>query len=453
LISGDFNLDTKSDYLHILNKEYIELWLSSRSSKEHQKIAEYTLSSLTESDKKSIFSLLGMGAVAGDAELNISNFPRAWPGHGIIQDINGDGYLDYAEATAWENGHLDLGVYLGDKHGNIVDTAAFNLPGILFKEIENAVYKVGFLKDIDNDGIVDYAQAVSSEDGYENLDVYLGTSTGFVKIGKMPKNAFEQGKNDLVREGFLQDFNEDGRTDIVNIIGEAGHKRLDIYLSADSGFTKREINVHERKLTETQMTLEAWIKEGIFGSYIIDTNALVDSMNIFPDEKNKKMYSFLFPKQKLDEKIEKLKHLSEQRERFLNEKQQLFEKLEQEINNIYKSMDAIPEQYAINAATELPSPLLECMWRVAPPYKSIYCEAQVKSKLAKLEKKAQAKASEIRREKDSFSEQLKAFNNDELKLKKQLEIYKQFSTDTLEEETSQEIMPPPDFGKDDEYAS
>jgi len=338
LISGDFNLDTKSDYLHILNKEYIELWLSSKHSKEHRKIAEYTLSSLTGGDKKNIFGLLGIGAIAGDAELEIENFPNGWP-RGIIQDINGDGYLDYAEAIAWENGHLDLGVYLGDKHGNIADTAAFNLPEPLFKEIGNAIYKVGFLKDIDGDGIADYAREASSRAGYENLDAYLGTSASFIKIGKMPKAQFEQKKDDALVEGFLQDFNADGKTDIVKIIEEARHKKLDIYLSTDNGFAKREISVHERKLTENQMKLNAWIKEGIFGSHIIDTGALVDSMNLFPKQKNDKVFSFLFSKQKYNEKKEELQQKIEQKEQLIWEKQEVFRKLEQEIDEIYESAE------------------------------------------------------------------------------------------------------------------
>jgi hypothetical protein len=662
LLSGDFNLDGKLDYLHILNKEYVELWLSSKLANDHQKIAEYTLSSLAGGDKKNIFSLLGAGAVAGDAELNVANFPHAWPGRGILQDINGDGYLDYTEAIAWKNGRLDLGVYLGDKHGNIADTAAFNLPGFLFKEIGNAVYQVGFLKDINNDGIVDYTQAAKGENDHENLDVYLGIGSDFVKAGKLPKHAFELTKDGVLIAGLLQDLNGDGiadfsqatgrhnkgfdkyvylgnkdgyfaqevsfqlpehkfwidhngahveaiiadfngdgiadftkaahwpdgkkdtklyigtgsgyrqtgnmpggkpvftvnswhmeglfadfngdgkldytwgtswpqvaktelsiylgdgvaisenpafqmpthlyeanevnrhrsgiavdingdkKADLIKIINEGSYKQLDIYLSTGSGFVKRKINVHDRKLTEEQRTLELWIKDGIFGSHIIDTGALVDAMNLFPENKPEKVYSFLFPKQKQDERKEQLqqriKSITEQKKQFLQEKKEVFKRLEQELDEIYKKIE--PYNKEIKEEDRKSEPhgrhaegiaghgnpqkyhLGECMWRVSPnPYTDQACKSKISAKRKELqdsglENELEAKAAEIKQEKNIVFEQVQVLNTEKLTLEKQARIYEQLGIEVEEEEIiveeiSREEINSPDFVKHDEY--
>jgi hypothetical protein len=234
ILKGDFNNDGNADILHILNDNYVELWLAENEDG-YRKYA-ITIANLASSSGRNIYSLLQKGAVAGDAELKVASFPHAWPGRGILQDINGDGYLDYAEAIAWQDGRLDLGVYLGDKHGNIADTAAFNLPGFLFKEIGNVVYQVGFFKDINNDGAVDYAQAAKGENGYENLDVYLGTGSGFAKAGKLPKHAFELTKDGVLVEGILQDLNGDGIADF----SKGSHNNdLKIYLGKiDGSFEK-----------------------------------------------------------------------------------------------------------------------------------------------------------------------------------------------------------------------
>jgi hypothetical protein len=662
LLSGDFNLDGKVDYLHILNKEYMELWLSSKLSEDHRKIAEYKLSSLAGGNKKNIFGLLSTGAVAGDAELKVASFPHAWPGRGILQDINGDGYLDYAEAIAWKNKPLDLGVYLGDKHGNIAETAAFNLPGFLFKEIGNAVYQVGFLKDINNDGIVDYTQAARGENNYENLDVYLGTGADFVKAGKLPGHAFWIYQTGVLEEGILQDLNGDGiadfskstcwnitggsyceksiyiaygngvfsneiqfylpghkywvngksnveaviadfngdgasdfikaarwhtqatditlhtgnrngyeakgklpdnkfvfwiadpnwqieglfadfnadgkldfckatiwddghkdywvhlgtdsgfaeqgsfeiptnifqgnkggarssevvdvnddsEADIIKIIEEGGRKRLDIYLSTGSGFVKREINVHERKLTEDQKTLQAWIEDGIFGSHIIDMSALVDSMNLFPAEKEDKVFSFLFPKQKQDERKEqlqqKIKDIIEQKKQFLQEKKEVSKKLERELDEIYKKIEPYNKEikeedkksephgsHAANIAghgSPIKEHLGECMWRVSPnPYSDQACKNKIsekRTKLAVLENEKIAKAAEIKQYRDSVFEQVQAFDTEKLEIEKQVEGYEQLGIEVEEEEIVveeilQEDMTSPDFVKNDEY--
>jgi len=72
-------------------------------------------------------------------------------------------------------------------------------------------------------------------------------------------------------------------------------------------------------------------------------------------------------------------------------------------------------------------------------------------KLAIIEKELQAKISEIKQEKELFSEQIKAFDINQLKLEKQLKLYEQMITETVEEEISEGQMSPPDFGKNDEY--
>jgi len=398
----------------------------------------------------------------------------------VIRDFNGDGISDFIKAARWHTQATDITLHTGNRKGY---EAKGKLPDNKFVFwIADPNWQIeGLFADFNADGKLDFCKATIWDDGHKDYWVHLGTDSGFTEQGsfEIPTNIF-QGNKGGARSGEVLDVNADGKADVVKIIEEGGRKRLDIYLSKGNGFVKRESNVRERKLSGEQKTFKAWIEDGIFGSHIIDTGALVDSMNLFPEKKTEKVYSFLFPKQKQDEKKEQLqqriKNITEQKKQFLQEKKEVFKRLEQELDEIYKKIEPYKKEikeedrksephggHAANIAGHgNPSKehLGECMWRVSPnPYSDEACKRKISEKrreLAALENEKIAKAAEIKQQRDLAFEQNTVFDTERLKLEKQIENYEQLGIEVEEEEIVveeilQEDMTSPDFVKNDEY--
>lgn len=164
---------------------------------------------------------------------------------GVLMDINGDGIADYSQATEFLSGskpNSNLKIYLGQTDGSFKE-ASYTLPGPLYQATSEYVVKVGLLKDINGDGIIDYSHALKNEDaGTTDLTVWRGTSTGFVKDDayQLPGQIYWQVNGQTMTSGILTDLNGDGIPDYsrATLLRSTGETLLDIYKGTGSGFEK-----------------------------------------------------------------------------------------------------------------------------------------------------------------------------------------------------------------------
>jgi RHS repeat-associated protein len=159
---------------------------------------------------------------------------------GVLMDMNGDGIADYSQATEFVDGHTDLSVYLGQPDGSF-QKAAFDLPGPLWRVTSQAVVRVGTLQDINGDGILDYSHALLNDDaGTSDYTVYLGTGHGFTRQSsyQLPGPLFWQVNGQTYNTGILQDLDGDGIPDYsrATLLTATGQQLLDIYKGTGTGF-------------------------------------------------------------------------------------------------------------------------------------------------------------------------------------------------------------------------
>jgi len=95
---------------------------------------------------------------------------------GLLQDLNGDGLCDFSKATKWwSDGSHDLGVYLGNPNGTFQIKPAFQLPDAMFYIFWDATSTSGILQDLNGDGILDFNKATNTPSGVAD-GTFLGTT-------------------------------------------------------------------------------------------------------------------------------------------------------------------------------------------------------------------------------------------------------------------------------------
>ena len=165
---------------------------------------------------------------------------RLYP-FGRLMDINGDGIADYCAGVEFADGRTDLRIYLGSKDGSFT-LAPYQLPGPIWRVFPENVVQVGVLQDINGDGILDYSHALRNEDaGTSDYTVYLGTGQGFTKDPdyQLPGPLFWQVNGQTLHSGVLEDMNGDGIPDYsrATLLLATGEQMLDIHRGTGSGFT------------------------------------------------------------------------------------------------------------------------------------------------------------------------------------------------------------------------
>ncbi len=162
---------------------------------------------------------------------------------GVLQDFNGDGIADYSKAAQFLTGSTpvdDLKVYLGQADGSFKD-AGYSLPGPLYKVTAQSVVRSGVLQDINGDGILDYSAALRNEDaGSSDFTVYIGGESGFVQQPnyQLPGQLYWQVNGKTLETGVLVDMNGDGIADYsrASVLTATGQKLLQIYRGTGTGF-------------------------------------------------------------------------------------------------------------------------------------------------------------------------------------------------------------------------
>lgn len=145
---------------------------------------------------------------------------------GVLEDMNGDGLVDYSRATEWTDGTRDLKVWHGTGSG--FESAGYELPGAVHynsrTEYEGRPH--GVLAEINGDGLLDYTRGSGREDQaltphLANTKIYHGTASGFVDAGyRLPGlmimyRTTGLKPSDYSVSGTFVDFNGDNRPDFV----------------------------------------------------------------------------------------------------------------------------------------------------------------------------------------------------------------------------------------------
>jgi RHS repeat-associated protein len=163
---------------------------------------------------------------------------------GTLQDINGDGILDYTAGLLNDDGHThDYVVHLGSGQG-FLRQPDYELPGPLFWQVNQNTYQSGILSDLNGDGIPDYSRATRLlATGQVFLDIYKGTGTGFVSTGKtLPGPVYTIGPTASLVSGILRDINGDGIVDYsaATINAQSGHSDLRVFVGESPNFVFSE---------------------------------------------------------------------------------------------------------------------------------------------------------------------------------------------------------------------
>ncbi|HAD24763.1 MAG TPA: hypothetical protein DCF61_03395, partial [Alphaproteobacteria bacterium] len=197
---------------------------------------------------------------------------------GVLMDFNGDGIADYSKATEFLTGGSptqDLKIYLGRTDGSFAD-AGYSLPGPLYQVTAQNVVRTGTLQDIDGDGILDFSKALRNEDsGQSDFTVYLGSAQGFTAQPgyQLPGQLFWQINGQTLDSGILQDLNGDGLPDYsrATVLAATGEQILEIYKNTGSGFVSTGTSLPGPVYTISGTTeLETGLVRDINGDGIAD---------------------------------------------------------------------------------------------------------------------------------------------------------------------------------------
>lgn len=165
---------------------------------------------------------------------------RLYP-FGVMMDFNGDGLADYSKAVEFVDGNRDLSVYLGRSDGSF-ERASYSLPGPVWRVTSESVVQTGALQDINGDGILDFSPALRNDDaGTADYTVYLGSGSGFVRQAnyQLPGPLFWQVNGRTMDSGVLEDVNGDGIPDYsrATVLLATGETMLDLYKGTGTGFS------------------------------------------------------------------------------------------------------------------------------------------------------------------------------------------------------------------------
>ncbi|WP_339863349.1 polymorphic toxin-type HINT domain-containing protein [Paremcibacter congregatus] len=165
---------------------------------------------------------------------------------GMVRDINGDGIADYSAALVNQDaGTTDLKVYVGQSP-DFTFTNQFNLPGQMFWLVNGKILESGLLADVNGDGIPDYSRATTLVNGTTKiLDLYFGTGSGFEQAPfDLPDSvyAIDAGLSDI--QGLLTNWNGDETTRFSKATKWRDNtEELDIYLGSGSGFEQSSLKL------------------------------------------------------------------------------------------------------------------------------------------------------------------------------------------------------------------
>jgi RHS repeat-associated protein len=159
---------------------------------------------------------------------------------GALNDINGDGILDYALATEFADGSEDLSVWLGSATGAFTKQA-YQLPGPLYQLTAQAVLQVGTLRDIDGDGLPDFSAATNNlQSRSSDLSVWHNNGSGFTQLPAgmdLPHALFTVVNGQSLASGVLADIDGDGLLDYSAATKDAGGATdLEIWKGTAGGF-------------------------------------------------------------------------------------------------------------------------------------------------------------------------------------------------------------------------
>jgi RHS repeat-associated protein len=158
---------------------------------------------------------------------------------GMLQDIDGDGILDYVAAVRFADGREDLRVFLGRPDGSFVRAPSYDLPGPVWCAGAKGVSQCGLLADLNGDGILDYVRGTSIPGRTDELDVWLGGPHGFRRAEgyRLPKPMFVFTGGRFEKTAVLTDLDGDGIPDFVRGTRIGGVDDLTIEKGTGHGFT------------------------------------------------------------------------------------------------------------------------------------------------------------------------------------------------------------------------
>ncbi|MBH1989029.1 MAG: DUF1566 domain-containing protein [Myxococcaceae bacterium] len=160
---------------------------------------------------------------------------------GVLQDLNGDGIVDFTPAFRHRDGRIDNAIYLGTGFG--FEQADWVLPYYVFYEDDNGFVSTrGALLDLNGDGIIDFTPAFRHRDGTVDSAVYLGTGSGFQQADwSLPYGAFvfsEDASGDITTQGLLQNLDADRCADFSHASYDqsSGQSNNQIYMGTSVGY-------------------------------------------------------------------------------------------------------------------------------------------------------------------------------------------------------------------------
>ena len=160
---------------------------------------------------------------------------------GVLEDINGDGLVDYVEASCQKGQSCEQAIYLNTGSG--FQKANYALPHALTTlDFEDYLSQnLGLLMDVTGDNRVDFISSYRFKDGGQQNKVFVNNGQGFVYTGmSLPDIMFYNSSEDMQgrAEAILEDLNGDGLPDFSNAsCDEDGNNcKLQVYYATGSGW-------------------------------------------------------------------------------------------------------------------------------------------------------------------------------------------------------------------------
>ncbi len=168
----------------------------------------------------------------------------------VFTDFNGDGLIDFTKGTCWVGSHCEHRVHLNNGEG-FNSNPSFNLWGKLYlNETGGWNYRTeGILRDFNGDGLLDYSPAFCRTNGSCSIRVYHGTKNGFIDTGyNLPEKVFQV--DETGRWGGRQDaILEDFNGDgLVDFARASSASDRSIWLSTGNGFRKADYKLPKHQI-------------------------------------------------------------------------------------------------------------------------------------------------------------------------------------------------------------